>query len=91
MNFVVTIINMRAPGMKMMRMPVFTWMTLVVSLLIIFAFPAITVALGQLMFDRLFEQASPQAVDSSFYGNTRSDLWSPGSVHSGSSSHGYCF
>ena len=54
MNFVVTIINMRAPGMKMMRMPVFTWMTLVVSLLIIFAFPAITVALGQLMFDRLF-------------------------------------
>ena len=54
MNFVVTIVNMRAPGMKMMRMPVFTWMTLVVSLLIIFAFPAITIALGQLMFDRCF-------------------------------------
>ncbi|MFP4069522.1 MAG: cytochrome c oxidase subunit I [Opitutales bacterium] len=54
MNFIVTIINMRAPGMKMMRLPVFTWMTLVVSLLIIFAFPAITVALGQLMFDRVF-------------------------------------
>ncbi|MGB0409094.1 MAG: cytochrome c oxidase subunit I [Opitutales bacterium] len=54
MNFAVTIINMRAPGMKMMRMPVFTWMTLIVSLLIIFAFPAITIALGQLMFDRLF-------------------------------------
>ncbi|MGB0263982.1 MAG: cbb3-type cytochrome c oxidase subunit I, partial [Opitutales bacterium] len=53
-NFTVTIINMRAPGMKMMRMPVFTWMTLVVSLLIIFAFPAITVALAELMFDRLF-------------------------------------
>jgi cytochrome c oxidase subunit 1 len=54
MNFVVTIVNMRAPGMKMMRMPVFTWMTLVVSLLIVFAFPAITIALGQLMFDRCF-------------------------------------
>lgn len=54
MNFVATIINMRAPGMKMMRLPVFTWMTLVVSLLIIFAFPAITIALAQLMFDRMF-------------------------------------
>ena len=54
MNFIVTIINMRAPGMKMMRLPVFTWMTLVVSLLIVFAFPAITIALGQLMFDRMF-------------------------------------
>ena len=54
MNFTVTILNMRAPGMKMMRLPVFTWMTLVVSLLIVFAFPAITIALGQLMFDRMF-------------------------------------
>ena len=54
MNFIVTIINMRAPGMKMMRMPVFTWMTLVTSFLIIFAFPAITIALAQLMFDRVF-------------------------------------
>jgi cytochrome c oxidase subunit 1 len=55
MNFVATIINMRAPGMKMMRMPVFTWMTLIVSLLIVFAFPAITIALAQLMFDRMFD------------------------------------
>jgi cytochrome c oxidase subunit I len=55
MNFATTIVNMRAPGMKMMRMPVFTWMTLIVSLLIVFAFPAITIALGQLMFDRVFE------------------------------------
>ncbi len=54
MNFIVTIINMRAPGMKMMRMPVFTWMTLVTSFLIVFAFPAITIALAQLMFDRSF-------------------------------------
>ncbi|MEM8868130.1 MAG: cytochrome c oxidase subunit I [Verrucomicrobiota bacterium] len=54
MNFIVTIINMRAPGMKMMRLPVFTWMTLVTSLLIVFAFPAITIALAELMFDRSF-------------------------------------
>jgi cytochrome c oxidase subunit 1 len=54
MNFIVTIINMRAPGMKMMRMPVFTWMTLITSFLIIFAFPAITIALAELMFDRNF-------------------------------------
>jgi len=55
MNFIVTILNMRAPGMKMMRMPVFTWMSLIVAFLIIFAFPAITIALGQLMFDRVFD------------------------------------
>ncbi len=51
-NFIVTIINMRAPGMKLMRMPVFVWMTLVTSFLIILAFPVITVALVYLMFDR---------------------------------------
>mgnify|MGYP005839268819 CR=1 FL=1 len=53
-NFIVTIINMRAPGMTMMRLPVFTWMTLITSFLIIFAFPAITIALIELMFDRFF-------------------------------------
>ncbi len=51
-NFIVTIFNMRCPGMKMMRMPIFTWSTLIVSMLIIFAFPAITVALLLLSFDR---------------------------------------
>ena len=51
-NFIVTILNLRAPGMKLMRMPVFTWMTLVTSFLIILAFPVITVALIMLMFDR---------------------------------------
>jgi cytochrome c oxidase subunit 1 len=51
-NFITTIINMRCPGMTMMRMPVFTWMTLVTSFLIILAFPVITVALIYLMFDR---------------------------------------
>ena len=53
-NFIVTILNMRAPGMSFMRMPLFTWMTLVTSFLLILAFPVITVALIELMFDRLF-------------------------------------
>ncbi len=55
LNFIVTILNMRAPGLTMMRLPVFTWMALVTSFLIIFAFPALTIALLELMFDRLFE------------------------------------
>lgn len=38
-NFLATIINMRAPGMTFMRMPLFTWTTFVSSLLILFAFP----------------------------------------------------
>ncbi|KQL46312.1 cytochrome c oxidase subunit I [Brevibacillus choshinensis] len=53
-NFLVTIINMRAPGMTFMRMPMFTWSAFVTSGLILFAFPAITVGLVLLMFDRLF-------------------------------------
>jgi cytochrome c oxidase subunit 1 len=53
-NFIVTIINMRAPGMSFMKMPVFVWMTMVVAVLIIFAFPIITVALVQIQFDRLY-------------------------------------
>lgn len=54
LNFIVTIINMRAPGMTMMRLPVFTWMTLVTAFLIVLSFPAITIALVELMMDRLF-------------------------------------
>ena len=53
-NFIVTIINMRAPGMSLMRMPLFTWMTLVTAILLVLAFPVITVALIELMFDRAF-------------------------------------
>jgi len=53
-NFAVTIINMRAPGMTLFKMPLFVWMTLVTSFLIIFAMPVITVGLFQLLFDRLF-------------------------------------
>ncbi len=53
-NFATTIINMRAPGMNLMRMPMFTWMSFVVQWLIILAFPVITVALFFLQFDRFF-------------------------------------
>lgn len=53
-NFLVTILKMRAPGMTLMRMPMFTWSTLITSILIIFAFPALTVALALLLIDRLF-------------------------------------
>jgi cytochrome c oxidase subunit 1 len=53
-NFIVTILNMRAPGMSLFRMPVFVWMTLATAFLIILAMPVIAVALFQLEFDRLF-------------------------------------
>lgn len=53
-NFLVTIINMRAPGLTYMRMPMFTWSAFITSGLIVLAFPAITVALVELMFDRVF-------------------------------------
>ena len=53
-NFAVTIINMRAPGMTMLRLPVFVWMTLIVSFLLFTALPVITVALLELLFDRNF-------------------------------------
>ncbi|MBI4255813.1 MAG: cbb3-type cytochrome c oxidase subunit I, partial [Candidatus Rokubacteria bacterium] len=53
-NFIVTILNMRAPGMTLMRMPVFVWMTLVVQFLIVLAFPPVTVGLVFLLFDRFF-------------------------------------
>jgi len=56
-NFIVTIFNMRAPGMSMMRMPVFVWMTLVVQFLVVFSFPMITVGLILLTFDRFFGTA----------------------------------
>ena len=42
LNFFVTIINMRAPGMSLMRMPIFCWTTLITSVLMVLAFPAIT-------------------------------------------------
>ena len=56
-NLIVTVLNMRAPGMKLMRMPVFTWMVLVVQFLLLFALPVITVALFLLSFQRNFGAA----------------------------------
>ncbi|MFL5403587.1 MAG: cytochrome c oxidase subunit I [Gemmatimonadales bacterium] len=53
-NFFVTIINLRAPGMKLMRMPMFVWMSFITQVLLLLAFPVITVALILLMFDRFF-------------------------------------
>jgi len=53
-NLIVTVLNMRAPGMSLFRMPVFTWMVLVTQFLLLFALPVITVALSLLAFDRLF-------------------------------------
>ncbi|MDR0786779.1 MAG: cytochrome c oxidase subunit I [Gemmatimonadota bacterium] len=53
-NFIVTILNLRAPGMRLMRMPIFTWMTLITGVLLATAMAVITIALTQLMFDRFF-------------------------------------
>jgi cytochrome c oxidase subunit I len=53
-NLIVTCLNMRAPGMTLMRMPVFTWMALVTQFLLLFAIPVLTVAQFLLMFERLF-------------------------------------
>jgi cytochrome c oxidase subunit 1 len=53
-NLITTCLNMRAPGMTLMRMPVFTWMALVTQFLLLFAIPVLTVAQFLLMFDRLF-------------------------------------
>ncbi|MFW3172349.1 cytochrome c oxidase subunit I [Geodermatophilus sp. CPCC 206100] len=51
-NFMTTIVCLRAPGMTMFRMPIFTWNTLVTSLLVLFAFPILTAALFGLLADR---------------------------------------
>ncbi|HEX4208819.1 MAG TPA: cbb3-type cytochrome c oxidase subunit I, partial [Candidatus Binataceae bacterium] len=55
LNFFVTIVNMRAPGMTFMRMPMFIWSLLVTVILILLAFPAITVGLIFLFADRYFD------------------------------------
>ena len=53
-NLIVTVLNMRAPGMTLMKMPVFTWLITVVQFLLLFAIPVITVALFLLTFQRSF-------------------------------------
>lgn len=54
-NFLATIITMRAPGMSFMRMPMFAWATFITSAIILFAFPAVTVGLVLLTFDRILD------------------------------------
>ncbi len=51
-NFLVTILKMRCPGMTMMRMPIFVWTVLVTMILVIFAFPILTATTGMLLTDR---------------------------------------
>ena len=53
-NFITTIICLRAPGMTMWRMPIFTWNTLVTSILVLMAFPPLAAALFALGADRRF-------------------------------------
>ncbi|WP_085992583.1 cytochrome aa3 quinol oxidase subunit I [Oceanobacillus senegalensis] len=53
-NFIVTIFKMRAPGMKLMKMPMFTWSALITNAIIVFAFPVLTIALLMGTFDRQF-------------------------------------
>ena len=54
-NLIVTVLNLRAPGMGLMKMPIFTWMTLVTQFLLLFAIPVLTVAQFLLLFDRQFK------------------------------------
>ncbi|QDW17461.1 cytochrome c oxidase subunit I [Micrococcus luteus] len=53
-NFITTILTMRAPGMTMWRMPIFTWNTLITGILILMAFPPLAAALFALGLDRRF-------------------------------------
>ncbi len=52
-NYITTIINMRAPGMTMMRMPLVIWALFIVAILLLLALPVLTSALAMLLFDRL--------------------------------------
>ncbi len=51
-NLIATIVKMRAPGMTLMKMPIFTWTALCSNVLIVAAFPVLTAALGMLSLDR---------------------------------------
>jgi cytochrome aa3-600 menaquinol oxidase subunit 1 len=53
-NMITTIMKMRAPGMTLMKMPMFTWSVLVANLIIVTVFPVLTVALAMGTMDRLF-------------------------------------
>ncbi len=53
-NFITTIFTMRAPGMTMFRMPIFTWTILITSLLVLIAFPVLAAALAVAFIDRQY-------------------------------------
>ena len=61
-NFLVTILKMRAPGMTLMRMPIFVWTALCTAILMIFSFPVLTAALTMVTLDRY--------LDMHFFSNT---------------------
>lgn len=54
-NFIVTIVKMRAPGMTLMKMPVFTWTALCTNILIVAVFPVLTAVLAMLSMDRYLD------------------------------------
>lgn len=54
-NFIVTIIKKRAPGMSLMKMPIFAWSVLTSMALVVVSFPLLTATLGLLSLDRIFE------------------------------------
>ena len=56
-NLLVTIVKMRAPGMTLMKMPVFTWTSLCTNVLIVAAFPVLTAVLAMLSMDRYLDTA----------------------------------
>ena len=54
-NFLVTILKMRCPGMTLMKMPIFVWSSLVAMILVVFAFPVLTATIAMLSTDRLLD------------------------------------
>jgi cytochrome c oxidase subunit I len=56
-NLIVTIVRLRTPGMKPMRMPIFTWMSLITGFLLIWAIPSLTAAQILLLLDRTINTA----------------------------------
>ena len=53
-NYITTVINMRAPGMTFFRLPLVIWSLFIVAILVLLAIPVLTSALAMLLFDRLF-------------------------------------
>src|SRR5699024_1550199 len=54
-NFIVRVLEMRAPGISLMKMPTLTWSCLITNVIMLFAFPVLTIALVLMTFDWLFD------------------------------------